>query len=250
MTCRSRSAVRRRMPCSGQDQPSTRPASERVAQRLALRQAGWRAGPGRPRHPSAHGRPRPAGHDQADLPSLCALLPDDLPMNPHATTYPVSTTARTAGRSSCRATGAPWACGRPTTGRCPLVVREARSWAPSGRGADWHADRTADPRRGSSPRHGGEAWASRCGPPCWRWPSARYGPTRRSARPSSTTGRRSASRGPSATATRTAGSSSTRGRAAARASRACRVGAVGPGPRRRHRRGLTGPSPLRHRGDG
>src|SRR6478609_6038998 len=33
MTCRSRSAVRRRMPCNGQDQPSTPPASERVAQR-------------------------------------------------------------------------------------------------------------------------------------------------------------------------------------------------------------------------
>ncbi len=157
----------------------------------------------------------------------------------------------TAGPSSRRATGARSACGRPTTGRCPSsCARRARSWAPSGsRGPTGAPTAPSTPRRGSSPRRGGGGSASRCGPPCSRWPSARCGPTRRSARPSSTTGRRSASRGPSATATRTARCSSTRGRRCSTCVSSARdVGRVGPGATTSSSTASPGPSPLRHRG--
>src|SRR6476469_7048972 len=127
---------------------------------------------------------------------------------------PASTSRRTVGPSSRRATGAPSGCGRPTTGRCPSSsVRRAPSWAPSGsRGPTGAPTAPSTPRPGSSPGRGGGGSEGRCGPRCSPSPSARWGPSRRSARPWSTTRRRSASHAPSATTTPTVRCSRNRGR--------------------------------------
>jgi RimJ/RimL family protein N-acetyltransferase len=83
---------------------------------------------------------------EADLPGLCALLPDDLSMNPHATTY-----AGLDGRANRRAiiAQAYWrALGvwSPDDWALPFVVRSGgevvgAQWL---EGPDWRADRTVD----------------------------------------------------------------------------------------------------------
>ena len=83
---------------------------------------------------------------EADLPTLCALLPHDLQLNPHATTYAgldVPTNRRAVlAQGYWRALGM-WS---PDDWALPFVVRLAGSvvgaqWL---EGPDWRADRTVD----------------------------------------------------------------------------------------------------------
>ncbi len=83
---------------------------------------------------------------EADLPSLCALLPDDLPMNPHATTY--AGLDDRANRRAVLVQGYWRALGlwSPDDWALPFVVRSGgevvgAQWL---EGPDWRADRTAD----------------------------------------------------------------------------------------------------------
>ena len=83
---------------------------------------------------------------EADLPTLCALLPDDLELNPHATTYAGLDVP--ANRRAVRAQGYWRALGMwsPDDWALPFVVRSAGAvvgaqWL---EGPDWRSDRTVD----------------------------------------------------------------------------------------------------------
>ena len=83
---------------------------------------------------------------EADLPTLCSLLPDDLELNPHATTYAGLDGA--ANRRAVLSQGYWRALGMwsPDDWALPFVVRSAGAvvgaqWL---EGPDWRSDRTVD----------------------------------------------------------------------------------------------------------